>query len=109
MPISDKEKGVHLSHCYQGEYKTTCKYGEPDCPAKLEKSEKKKRFSKGKVFDYLVYHIAYMTSQHSFNLNDGTAQLRQWHTQADIDRAVDRAVAYGRLRAFQEIIEEFEL
>jgi hypothetical protein len=26
--------GVHLSHCYQGDYLDTCKYGEDDCPAK---------------------------------------------------------------------------
>jgi hypothetical protein len=26
--------GVHLRHCYQGEYKDGCKYGENDCPAK---------------------------------------------------------------------------
>ena len=30
--------GVHLRHCYQGEYEDGCKYGEDDCPAKpLEK------------------------------------------------------------------------
>jgi len=29
---------VHLNHCYQGEYKTNCKYGEDDtCPAKPKK------------------------------------------------------------------------
>ena len=26
--------GVHLRHCYQGEYEDDCKYGENDCPAK---------------------------------------------------------------------------
>lgn len=26
--------GTHLTHCYQGEYPITCKYGEADCPAK---------------------------------------------------------------------------
>ena len=26
--------GVHLRHCYQGEYEDGCKYGENDCPAK---------------------------------------------------------------------------
>jgi hypothetical protein len=25
---------VHLKHCYQGEYKDSCKYGEDDCPTK---------------------------------------------------------------------------
>jgi hypothetical protein len=33
--------GVHLRHCYQGEYEDGCKYGEDDCPAKpLEKPKK---------------------------------------------------------------------
>lgn len=27
------DKRVHLAHCYQGEYKDSCKYGDPDCPA----------------------------------------------------------------------------
>ena len=26
--------GVHLSHCYQGEYEGYCKYGDDNCPAK---------------------------------------------------------------------------
>jgi hypothetical protein len=26
--------GVHLTHCYQGEYEDSCKYGDNDCPAK---------------------------------------------------------------------------
>jgi hypothetical protein len=26
--------GVHIRHCYQGEYEDGCKYGEDDCPAK---------------------------------------------------------------------------
>lgn len=25
--------GVHLTHCYQGEYEDVCKYGDKDCPA----------------------------------------------------------------------------
>jgi hypothetical protein len=28
------DSGVHLRHCYQGEYKDSCKYGEDDCPTK---------------------------------------------------------------------------
>jgi hypothetical protein len=34
--------GVHLRHCYQGEYEDGCKYGENDCPAKpLEPKQEK--------------------------------------------------------------------
>ena len=25
--------GIHLSHCYQGEYDISCKYGDDNCPA----------------------------------------------------------------------------
>ena len=31
-------EGVHLSHCYQGEYHDSCKYGEPLCPARSSKA-----------------------------------------------------------------------
>lgn len=27
-------RGTHLSHCYQDEYETTCKYGDKECPAR---------------------------------------------------------------------------
>jgi len=26
--------GVHFAHCYRGEYETSCKYGDENCPAK---------------------------------------------------------------------------
>jgi hypothetical protein len=32
--------GVHLRHCYQGEYEDGCKYGEDDCPAKPKEEPK---------------------------------------------------------------------
>lgn len=28
------ETATHLAHCYQGEYATSCKYGEESCPAR---------------------------------------------------------------------------
>ena len=36
----NKFEGVHLRHCYQGEYEDSCKYGEEDCPAKKEREKK---------------------------------------------------------------------
>ena len=35
---------VHRSHCYQGEYEDSCKYGEVDCPAKPVAPEFNKAF-----------------------------------------------------------------
>lgn len=32
----EAERGTHLSHCYQGEYESSCKYLQSDCPAKPE-------------------------------------------------------------------------
>ena len=32
--ISINTDGVHLKHCFQGEYKYGCKYGNDNCPAK---------------------------------------------------------------------------
>jgi hypothetical protein len=48
--------GLHLRHCYQGEYKDGCKYGKDDCPAKpLEpKQETIEEVAErlGDMFDY---------------------------------------------------------
>ena len=35
MFTENNDSAVHLAHCFQGEYKTTCKYGEDEtCPAR---------------------------------------------------------------------------
>ncbi len=31
--MNSRERGTHMSHCYQGEYEGSCKYGDRDCPA----------------------------------------------------------------------------
>ncbi len=31
--VNDDNIGVHMSHCNQGEYKGSCKYGDDNCPA----------------------------------------------------------------------------
>jgi hypothetical protein len=33
LDAADRVRGVHFAHCYQGEYRHVCKYGESDCPA----------------------------------------------------------------------------
>ncbi|MCK4704698.1 MAG: hypothetical protein KAT90_04380 [Gammaproteobacteria bacterium] len=39
MGIPDNEIGVHMSHCNQGEYVGSCKYGDfEDCPALNDKA-----------------------------------------------------------------------
>jgi hypothetical protein len=31
--VARDHPGVHMSHCFQGEYEGSCKYGDDDCPA----------------------------------------------------------------------------
>jgi len=38
-PIPRGDTGVHLTHCYQGEYAHSCKYGETNCPAKSQEKK----------------------------------------------------------------------
>lgn len=39
-PWERSDIGAHMSHCYQGEYETSCKYGDGnDCPAKPKRIE----------------------------------------------------------------------
>ena len=35
-----RRKAAHESHCYQGEYEDTCKYGDTDCPAQRNSEPK---------------------------------------------------------------------
>ncbi len=39
--MPERELGTHLTHCYQGEYLTTCKYGDTHCPARNDALSKK--------------------------------------------------------------------
>ena len=34
--MDKREIRTHMSHCFQGEYELTCKYGDANCPAKKE-------------------------------------------------------------------------
>jgi hypothetical protein len=31
--MDERDSRIHLSHCNQGDYEDSCKYGEEDCPA----------------------------------------------------------------------------
>jgi len=35
--MNDAERSAHIAHCYQGEYKNTCKYGDDNCPGKINR------------------------------------------------------------------------
>lgn len=60
------------------------------------------RFSKAQVFDLLRERAARAQDEHKFDPRNGTAQLSD-RTDDATQRLIDRAVAYGRWRALQEI------
>jgi hypothetical protein len=68
--------GVHLRHCYQGEYEDGCKYGENDCPAKPVKPKQetieevaKRTYQKGLQDDI------------AFSFYDGVRLGSQWQSE----------------------------
>lgn len=65
-------------------------------------TEKQHRFSKARALAVLDARAARIAEQENFNRSWGTAQLRAANsTEAEILR-LDRAVEYGRMRAFEE-------
>lgn len=60
-----------------------------------------KRFSKQKVLDTIIVRITGIQNEYHFDEGNGTAQLKAGD--------VDRAVAYGKYRALNDLCEELEL
>lgn len=71
----------------------------------------KPRFSKRAVIEFCDRHIDNILDAHKFDLGNGTAQLRIRRgpqTVVEVDRMIDRAVEYGRLRAFEDVANAVE-
>jgi hypothetical protein len=68
--------GVHLRHCYQGEYEDGCKYGEDDCPAKpLEpKQETLEEFAKRK-------YLSRLDNFEKVDFKDGVFEGAKWQAE----------------------------
>lgn len=60
----------------------------------------KQRFSKQATLDVLDDLSRKLAAQHKFNRNNGTSQLNPKDRMYDED--IDRAIAYGRMRAFED-------
>ena len=68
--------GVHLRHCYQGEYEDGCKYGEDDCPAKpLEpKQETLEELAKRK-------YLTRLDNFQKVDFKDGVFEGAKWQAE----------------------------
>lgn len=65
----------------------------------------KKRFSKSRALEVLSNRAARIAKEQSFDRGNGTSQL---HRHGGIDQIIDRAVQYGRMRAFEEFASDIE-
>jgi hypothetical protein len=52
--------GVHIRHCYQGEYEDGCKYGEDDCPAKPQEAAKESFKNSEYLYDFPKYELGFI-------------------------------------------------
>ena len=65
-----------------------------------------KRFSKALALDVLEKRAVRIAKENDFNRRNGTAQLeKRGATEAEL-RATNRAVEYGRMRAFEQFAED---
>ena len=100
--------GVHLRHCYQGEYKNGCKYGEDDCPAKPLEEPKQESLEEAaeKLHQDLVSAIVDEVS--AWNKDRYTDGQRKQSWEELFDRT--RPIIYRRLKIqdyhFEDEIEE---
>ena len=63
------------------------------------------RFSKGAVLNRLEYMIDWAHKANWFDMGDGWAQLRRHPNNTADDVLIQRAVEYGKWRAYQTMAE----
>lgn len=69
-------------------------------------SEVKKRFSKALALQVLGMRAARIAKKEKFDRSNGTSQLHPKDRMSDAE--VERAVEYGRMRAFEQFAEAIE-
>jgi hypothetical protein len=69
----------------------------------------RKRFNKQSLITELIFRARMLNHEYGFDPYNGTAQLRPRGFDADTERLIDRAVAYGRWRELQGIAYDVEV
>lgn len=68
-----------------------------------------KRFKKAEAVNQIYERAAGYERLHSFDTNNGTAQLRpRGDTSEKTQRLIDRAVAYGQMIALRAVAQDLE-
>lgn len=66
------------------------------------------RFNRSRLIEQLREAAEQERTRNGFDQNNGTAQLRPRACDAKMDALIDRAVAYGRWRAKQDLASDLE-
>ena len=66
------------------------------------------RFNRNRLIEQLERQAQEVQRRNSFDHKNGTAQLHPLRCNAEMDALIDRAVAYGRWRAMQDIAADLE-
>jgi hypothetical protein len=66
------------------------------------------RFNRTRLIEQLRDMAAQAQANSRFDNNNGTAQLRPTPKNDHLDALIDRAVAYGRWRAMQDMADALE-
>lgn len=78
--IVKHKDAVHMSHCYQGEYSDSCKYGEADCPAKTKEETK----SEDKQPEVHMFQLGYqVVDVETVRMIESLASKFAWDTNSD--------------------------
>lgn len=67
-----------------------------------------KRFSKSRLVEQLQKKSVELMVEGRFDPGNGTAQLRPRGWNDETQALIDKAVAYGRWRAYQEVAEQVQ-
>jgi len=79
---ADQFRGAHFSHCFQGEYRHSCAYGQDACPAAVNEVRDHPNDRDLDVEDRavaLVRHLARSTSEEELE------QAREWACQIALE------------------------
>jgi len=108
--MEENEKKVHLRHCYQGEYDTSCKYGDDEnCPAKKNKKtdspRSKKKFTQEEVVTrmYELYPDEGSIEERTINMYHRIGFLRCY----DFLSGKDEVEEVERLKILKQIQNTF--
>ena len=68
--MEDKVAGVHLSHCYQGEFQHSCKFGDVFCPAGPLAKAKRDKPDREEMTDWIYNSLKEIETEEDIKLSD---------------------------------------